>query len=183
MIEEIWKDIENYEGKYQVSTFGRVKSLNYNKTCKERIMKPDKDKGGYLRVVLCKNNRVKFFAVHRLVALAFIPNPENKPCIDHINTIRDDNRSENLMWCTYKENSNNPISRKRLLDNSPVVGKFGKDNCCSKPVYQYSLEGKLIRKWDCVRDVERGLGFDPSNISKCCSGKIKTAYKFVWKHA
>lgn len=181
-MEEEWRDIEGYESKYQVSSMGRVKSLDYNRTCKEKIMKPYKNTWGYLQVGLCKNNKIKRFLVHRLVAAAFIPNPENKPCIDHLNTIKDDNSVENLMWCTYKENSNNPISRNRLLDNSPVV-KFGKDNCNSKPVYQYSLDGKLIRKWFSIIDVERELCFDKSAISRCCLCKQKTAYGYVWQYA
>lgn len=176
---EIWKDVVGYECKYMVSNMGRVKSLNYNNTGKEKILKPFKNRKGYLQVILCKNNKIKKFLVHRLVAASFIPNTENKPCIDHINTIKDDNRACNLKWCTAKENVNNPISMKRRLD----VVKFGKDNCYSKAVYQYSLEDKFIRKWDCMMDVQRELGFRTGNISNCCSGKRKTAYGFVWKYA
>lgn len=107
---EIWKDIEGYEGLYQVSNLGRVKSLNYNKTRKEKILSCG-DKNGYLFVVLCKNGKHKQFQVHRLVAQEFVPNPENKPYVDHINTIKNDNRVENIRWCTHKENCNNEISR------------------------------------------------------------------------
>ena len=146
-------------------------------------MKLFKNKKGYLQINLSKNNEQKFFTVHRLVALAFIPNQLNKPFIDHINTVKDDNRADNLRWCTAKENAYNPISRKRYLDNSPTSCKFGKDNCYSKPVYQYSLDGKLIRKFDCLTDVQRELLFNHSHISECCKGKLKTAYGFVWKYA
>lgn len=181
MTEEIWKNIEGYNRLYMVSNMGRVKSLNYHRTGKEKILKPVKQNNGYLTVTLCKNSEQKIFAVHRLVAEAFIDNQDNKPCIDHINAIRDDNRVENLRWCTYKENINNPISKKRILDNSPVV-KFGKYNCNSKPVYQYSLDDKFIRKWNCIRDVERELGFDNGNISKCCLGKKQTCGGYKWRH-
>ena len=183
MIEEIWKDVDGYEGLYMISDIGRVKSLDYNHTGEEKILKLSKDKSGYLIVGLWKNGSRKWFKVHRLVATAFIDNPDNKPCIDHINTVRTDNRVENLRWCTAKENNNNPISRKRLFDNSPVVGKIGKDNFNSKAVCQYNLDDKLIRKWDCIMDVERELGFSNSHISKCCLGKRKTAHGFVWKYA
>ena len=182
MLEE-WKDIEGYEGLYMVSSLGRVKSLNYHRTSKERIMKLCKENHGYLHVMLCKNHKQKTLKVHRLVATAFIPNPDNKPCIDHINTVKDDNRVENLMWCTAKENVNNPISIKRLLENSPTAGKFGKDHFRSKPVYQYSLDGKLIRKWGSTMDVQRELGILQQNISRCCLGKRKTAYGFIWQYA
>lgn len=183
MEEEIWSDVEGYEGKYMVSNIGKVKSLDYHRTGKEKIMKPRKDKKGYLYVGLYKNKKEKWVSVHRLVAAAFIPNPENKPCIDHINTIKDDNRVENLRWATPKENVNNPISRKNYLDNSPIAGKFGKDNCNSKPVCQYSLDDKFIRKWCSIIDVKRELGFSNSHISACCRGKLKTCYGFVWKYA
>lgn len=182
-MEEIWKDIAGYEGLYKVSNTGKVKSLNYNHTGKEKIMKPGKNTKGYLYVNLYKNSEIKSFKVHRLVAAAFINNPDNKPHIDHINTIRDDNRVENLHWVTQKENVNNPISIKRLLDNSPTAGKFGKDNFSSKSVCQYSLDGKFIRKWNCIMDVQRELGFSNGNISNCCLGKQKTSYGYIWKHA
>ena len=106
---EIWKDIEGYEGLYQVSNMGRVKSLDYKHTGKEKIMKLFKNKKGYLQINLSKNNEQKFFTVHRLVALAFIPNQLNKPFIDHINTVKDDNRADNLRWCTAKENAYSAI--------------------------------------------------------------------------
>ena len=177
-MEEVWKDIEGYEGLYMISDMGRVKSLNYGRTGEEKIIKPCKHKNGYLQVCLCKNSKHNKFLVHRLAATAFIPNPENKPCIDHINTIKNDNRVENLKWVTHKENMENPISKR----NSPVYCKFGKDNLLSKAVFQYTLDGKLIHKWDAVRDVQRELGFKHSNISACCSGKYKTAYGYIWKY-
>ena len=108
-MEEIWVDIKGYEGLYQVSNQGRVKRLYKNG--KIRILKPSLDNNGYLYVTLSKNNKPKIFKLHRLIAINFIPNPENKPCIDHINTIRTDNRVENLRWVTKKENSNNPLSK------------------------------------------------------------------------
>lgn len=162
---------------------GRVKSLNYNNTGGEKIRKQFKNRYGYFFVSLFKNSKHKTFTVHRLVATAFIPNPDNKPQIDHINTIKDDNRVENLKWCTQKENNNNPISRKRYLANAPTAGKFGKDNFNSKAVCQYSLDGKFIRKFDCTMDVQRELGIASQNISACCLGKYKTSHGYVWQYA
>lgn len=183
MTEEVWKDIVGYEGSYQVSNIGRVKSLDYHRTGEENILKLCKNTAGYLKVELWKNNKRKSFKVHRLVATAFIDNPEKKPQIDHINTIKTDNRVDNLRWCTAKENSDNPISRKRFLDNVYKVVKFGKDHFRSKAVYQYSLDNKLIRKWDCITDVQRELGISTGHIPECCSGKRKTCGGFIWKYA
>lgn len=126
---EEWRDIEGYEGLYQVSNEGRVKALdrfvdNYWGTkqfVRERILKATNDKNGYLTVSLCKDGKEKKSKVHRLVAEAFIPNTENKPCIDHINTIKDDNRVDNIRWCTPKENSNNPLTRKRISETQKKI--------------------------------------------------------------
>ena len=121
-MEEIWRDIKGYEGLYQVSNKGRVKSLdryaNNNGTPQfrpERILKQNIQKAGRNKrcaVALCKDGIISRFRVHRLVAEAFIPNPENKPFIDHIDTDSTNNVVENLRWVTAKENSNNPLSRK-----------------------------------------------------------------------
>jgi hypothetical protein len=106
---EIWKDIEGYEGLYQVSNEGRVKSLRNNK-----ILKPYTNRG-YEYVVFSVDNKRITKKAHRLVAEAFIQNPQNKPCVDHINTITTDNRVENLRWCTPKENSNNELTIEHSL--------------------------------------------------------------------
>lgn len=112
-MEEIWKDVKGYEGLYQISNLGKVKRLVSVKCKKERFLSITKDrKSGYCRVMLCKNNKTKRFLIHRLIAEHFIPNPENKPCIDHINGVKDDNRIENLRWCTYKENNNYQIAKR-----------------------------------------------------------------------
>ena len=194
MINEIWRDIEGYNGLYQISNLGRVKSLE--KKClskngkyrinKEKILKLyTNSKDGYIRVGLWKNNKHHSFTLHKIVAQTFIDNYDNKPCIDHINGDRTDNRVENLRWVTHKENNNNPITKKRHSTNHPKVflGIFGKNNPSSIPVLQFTIDGKLVRKWDCIRDIQRELGIDNTNISRCCRGKQKTAGNFRWCYA
>ena len=140
--EEIWKpvitDEEDYTGLYEVSNIGRVRSLDREvkvnnskqptKMVKGQIMTPYKDNDGYLEVGFYKDGKYRRIKIHRLVAFAFIPNPENKPHVDHINTIRDDNRAVNLRWCTPKENSNNELTLKHFSEaqkgeKHPMYGK------------------------------------------------------------
>lgn len=109
---EIWKDVIGFEGKYQISNFGRIKSLNYNNTHKEKIMKLSLDKYGYTKLSIAKNNKDYSKTIHRLVAQAFIPNPENKSQINHKNGVKTDNRVENLEWCTVSENHKHAFKNK-----------------------------------------------------------------------
>lgn len=109
---EIWKDIQDYEGLYQVSSIGNVKSLSRTKgkrTVIERIVKTTISSFGYKRVVLSKDSALKTFCNHRLVAIAFIPNPDNKQTVNHINGVKTDNRVENLEWSTQQEQISHAI--------------------------------------------------------------------------
>jgi hypothetical protein len=118
---EIWKDVPEYEGIYQASNLGNIKGIDRmnsrGQNIKGKILKFSKDKLGYLKVGLTKNAIKTSMKVHRIVAITFIPNPLNKPQIDHINTIRDDNRVVNLRWTTHKENCNNHISKEHYKIN------------------------------------------------------------------
>ena len=172
---EIFKDIKGYEGLYQVSNFGRVKSLNYMHTGKEHILKLGKDKDGYLIVKLHKGGKYKNFSIHRLVASTFIENPENLPCVNHRNEIKTDNRVENLEYCTTAYN-NSFGTRNRRISEKLTNGKL------SKEVLQYSLDGTFIKEFPSTREVERQLGYDNGYISKNCSGKCKSAYGYIWKY-
>ena len=168
-MEEIWKNIDGYEGLYQVSNLGRVKSLNYRRTGKERILKPGTDKGGYLYVFLYKNGKQKPFSIHRLVAKAFIPNPNKKPEVNHKDEDKTNNCLTNLEWMTRKDNLNYGTHNERMAKTK------------SKSVIQYSLKGEFIRKWPSVIQIERNLGFLSSNISQCCNEKNKSSYGYIWK--
>ena len=197
MEEEIWKPIKDYEGLYEVSNLGRVKSLNYRKPGKEKILKNIESNYGYLMVGLTKNGKQKLFTVHRLVAETFIPNLEGKPCIDHINTVKSDNRVENLRWVTYEENNNNPLTKKKYSENhrkqnseetkkklsESKKGKHcGENNPKSKPVVQIDLNtNEVINTYFGTREAARQTGFNQSNISKCCRGKQKSHKGYKWK--
>ena len=125
---ETWKDIEGYEGLYQVSDYGNIRNVRRNKN-----LKPSLNKYGYLIVSLFKNGNKKYFSIHRLVAEAFIPNPENKPTVDHINTIRTDNRVSNLRWLTHKEQMVlNNITREKHSKVMSAVGKRTVTNVIEK---------------------------------------------------
>lgn len=169
---EIWKDIKGYEGLYQVSNLGNVKSLKYGR---EKILKGYKNYKGYLTVKLLKNKKSKIYLIHRLVAICFLPNNFGNVEIDHINTDRTDNRLENLRWVTHKENCNNSITK----ENYSKCRK-GKLSPLAKPTIQFTPKGEFVKKWDCIRDIERDLEFSNKNISSCCNGKRKTAYGYKW---
>ena len=160
---EIWKDIEGYEGLYQVSNKGRVKSLYKGS---ERILKPHDNGRGYLRVHLTKENTSKNIRVHRLVALAFIPNPNNLPEINHRDENKKNNCVENLEWCDRGYNVNYGTRNERV----------------SRKILQYSKSEEFIREWQSAAEVKRVLGIDRAHISACCKGKLKSSGGFVWRY-
>lgn len=179
-MEEIWKDIPNYEGLYQVSNYGNIKSIARQGT-KEHIMIKSKNHQGYLQIKLTKHSISKTKKVHRLVAEAFIPNPYNLPQVDHIDDNKENNCVSNLQWITNEDNMAKAWKTgARTLKKSY---KRGKDNVNSRSVMQYDLQGNFIKLWYCIKDIERKLGFDNRNISACCRNKKKTAYGYKWKYA
>ena len=168
---EEWRNIEGYERLYQVSNMGRIKSTQYHNGTYERILKPNKDKKGYLTVHLYKNGKRKWVSVHKIVAQAFIDNPDNLPCINHKNENKSDNRVKNLEYCDYTYNNNYGSRNQQVSDK------------LSKRVQQYSLKGEFIADYPSTQEVERKLGFNHGYISKCCLGKYKTAYGYIWRYA
>ena len=168
-MKEIWKDKKDYEGHYQVSNWGRVKSIKFGK---ERILKLTKDKDGYFFVNLYKNNKSKTFKVHRLVAEAFLPNSDNLPLINHKDEDKSNNIVSNLEWCDVKYNTNYGTRNKR-------IGKSNTNGKRSKPVLQYTLDGKFVREWESYRECKRN-GFN--HVSECCRGKLKSCGGFIWRY-
>jgi len=182
-ISEVWKDIKGYEGLYQVSNIGRVKSLKRivirkdgsKLSVKERILKPLTRPNGYLQVHLSNyRGKGKYPLIHRLVCEAFHENPENKPCVNHIDENKTNNVVSNLEWCTYEENINYGTRNRRV---GKAVAK-----ALSQSVGQYTLNGKLIKVWQSAHEVERQLGFANGYICNAARGKCKTAYGYVWKY-
>jgi len=180
MDKEKWRDIKGYEGLYQVSNLGRVKSLERTVTrkngrkfsVKERILKPFSNQDGYLRVGLYEDDsgKRKTIKVHRLVCEAFHENPEDKPCVNHIDENKANNSASNLEWCTYEENVNHGTRNARSA------------KALSKLVGQYTRDGKLIKIWQSTMEVKRQLGFNAGAISEAARGKLKTAYGYIWKY-
>lgn len=194
---EEWRNIDGYEGLYQVSNLGRVRGLPIvtkfgarNKKIPYRILTPTISKRGYYVVTLHKNGVSKTCTVHRLIATAFIPNPDNKPYIDHIDTNRLNNDVCNLRWVTSKENANNPLTlekNRRMCKQLWQEGRY--DNrknrrSCIK-VGQYTKNGDLIKVWDSIIEASKTLGIDSSSISAVCLGtnkKRRSAGGYKWKH-
>lgn len=171
-MDEVWKDIDGGKGVYQVSNFCNVRSLDhYSKGCykttqfiKGQILKQHLfKKTGYLYVTLHIDGKHKKCLVHRLVAEAFIPNPNNYPTVDHINRIRTDNRIENLRWLPHKLQTK----------NSSVV----------KSVEQYTLDGQFVAEYYSAAEAERQTGIKSCNITLACQGKQKTAGGYIWKYS
>lgn len=192
---EVWKTvvIDGVEHPlYKVSSLGRVICLNWRNTGKPRICRLSDSGQGYLGVKIdgvTKN-------VHRLVAEAFIPNPEGKKEVDHIDTNKQNNVIEvdtngvpvensaitNLRWTTRKENSNNLLTKNHISENQWCRGKFGAEHHRSIEIVQLTLNGKFIRKWGAAIEAARKLGITNSSINKCCRGKQKTAGGFKWMY-
>lgn len=181
-MEEVWKDIEGYEGLYQVSNLGRVRSVDrYVRTSRGNGLKPVKGKiikqavlSGYVCVRLHKNNKEKTHLVHRLVANAFIPNHNNLPEINHKDENKQNNLISNLEWCDRAYNVHYGTGIKR-----------NKESQSSKPVLCYSLDGNLIEQYNSIREASNATGAGRTNISFCCQNKpkYKSAGGFKWRYA
>lgn len=169
---EHWKAIAGYEGIYEVSDLGRVKSLGNNKSRKEKILKPRKYSCGYYLVNLCKDGVAKQCLIHRLVADAFIPNPNNLETVNHKDEVKTNNSASNLEWMSQKDNLNYGTRNNRVAEaNSKQVQMLDKKT------------GELIATFPSINEAERITGIPRSNISSCCLSKRKSSGGYVWKYS
>lgn len=188
---EEWRDIIGYEGLYQVSSQGRVRSvdryINYKNTGvslrKGRILKPKTDKDGYLIVNLSSNGKIKTHKVHRLVAQAFIPNPHNYPCVNHKDENPKNNCVDNLEWCTvaYNNNYGTKLERQTISFKKGEHHRYYGENPNAKPVIQYDKDGNIIKEFDCIKSAAEYYNICCQVIWLNINGKTKTCHNSVWK--
>ena len=182
-MKEIFKDIPGFEGYYQVSNLGRVKTLgNGNSTNPfssiEKVMKTKLNKSGYIHIKLRKDNKNIYTSVHRLVAMTFLENKENKSQVNHKDGNKTNNIVDNLEWVTSQENIIHSVKN----GLQPIFK--GIDSKCSKQVEQYDLNDNLIKVWGSLREITRETGFNRTGILGCCKERkrYKTAYGFKWRY-
>lgn len=169
MKQKIWKPIKGYEGLYEVSNIGKVRSLNYLHTGRVKELKAMKSTKGYSQVSLWKDGKPQIRLIHRLVAEAFIPNPERLPCVNHRDEVKTNNTVSNLEWCTKKYNNEYSGNIEKAIETT------------KKPIFQYTKNGEFLQEFESIMEAERLTGINNANISQCCLGKRKSAGGFIWK--
>ena len=167
-MQEIWKNIKGYNGRYQISNNGNVRSLNYNNTNKTHLLAKTLTADGYYRIGLNKDKKQKRFFVHKLVAETFISNPNNFSIINHIDGNKLNNNVNNLEYCTQSHNIKEAYRLKLMKPRKLKVN-------------QYDLSGNFIKMWNSIKDVE--VFYNNRHISDCCKGKRKTACGYIWRYA
>lgn len=200
MEQEIWKDIEGYEGLYQVSNMGRVMRVNT-----QHILRPCIGTTGYWIVALSKNGITKTWKIHRLVAMAFVPNPCNKREVGHKDENPLNSCADNLEWVTSFENCNMPLHKKRLSSalrgkrdsiktrrkkreaqlgtKSHLFGVSGGLHPKSRSVQRFTKDGHFIDEYGSISDASRILSITAQHISACCVGRRKSAGGYLWRYA
>lgn len=168
-MEEIWKDVKGYEGLYQVSDLGNVRSLNFNRKGYVQNLLLQKNNNGYLTVMLTLHGKQKRLSVHRLVAEAFIPNPCDLPCVNHLDESFTNNRASNLEWCTQAYNLEYGTRRAR-----EIASKM-------KAVEQLK-NGAVVKRWTGATEAE-SAGFSRQCIYYCCNGKQSQHKGYEWRYA
>lgn len=175
---ETWKPIKGFEGFYEVSDLGNVRSLNWRNIGEVRNLFLKPHSRGYLQVELKKNGTRKMFLVHRLVASHFIENPNGNLEVNHINENKQDNRVENLEWCAHSYNV------KYSMDRHPQTRAFcSRKLKCTNKIVQLTLSGEIVKIWDTPISIKHSLGFSDWSIKQCCRGERRQAYGYKWQFA
>ena len=172
---ETWKPINGYPN-YEVSDLGNVRSLNWRNEGKPKELYLKPHNKGYRQVELVNADGKKMLLVHRLVAKAFVPNPNNYPLVNHIDSNRSNNNAENLEWCTQSQNM---LHAYALPRNKGLVRRGIRRD---EKVLQLDLSGNIIRSWKDVRTIKVETGMSDWSIAECCRGKRKTAYGYKWQY-
>ena len=173
---EEWRDVKVYEGLYQVSNTGKVKSLNYRRTGKEKILEGVDNGYGYLRVELCKEGNREQPLVHVLVATAFLPNPDNLPEVNHKDEDKTNNCVENLEWCSKSYNINYGTGNKKRAEKMTNNPKL------SKSILGINKISGLIVDFPSIMEASRQTGINKGHICECCNGKRNSAGGFYWHY-
>ena len=183
-MEEVWKDIHGYEGLYQISNLGNVKSLNYGNHGYSQNLVPKVNNSGRLWVELANKGNKKPMLIHRLVAMAFIENPNKYPQINHKDENPRNNIVENLEWCTNQYNVQYTVDRHpEWFRNGGNPGRPRKGKYKHYEINQIDANGNVIRKWPNARTIFVQTGMSDWSISECCRGNRKQAYGFRWQYA
>lgn len=176
---EKWKPVKDFDG-YYISNLGRVKSTRSFKGTQELILNGSFNQQGYKTITMMRKKKVYTKTLHRLLANAFIPNPNKLPCINHKNGIKTDNKIDNLEWCTYSHN--NKEAYKMGLKEPAWTNNFGINHPNSKKVNQYDKNGNYIKTWDCISDVQRVMNILVTSIVNCCNGYSNSAGGYKWRY-
>lgn len=184
---EQWIPVKGYEDRYEVSTEGRIRSKDHYirhsaggmRLWKGKVLKPLKQNTGYMAIMF-GDRTVRL--IHRVVAMTFIPNPENKKCVNHKNGNKEDNSVSNLEWATYSENEKHSYTVLKKKPNKTALGKHGKDNPASKPVIQYTKDGVFVREFESATQAAEIIGTSQGRISCACRGDTHTCHGFVFRY-
>lgn len=180
---EVWKDIDGFEGRYQVSSFGNVKSLNYRSTGKPKNLTPKLNCKGYYWVALAFEGKQKCVLIHRLVADAFIHKPDDAECVNHKDENPKNNRVENLEWCTQSYNVQYSLNKHPGRNSFRRNRKSGIPYKYRNPIIQLSLDDTEVKMWDNIAQACAAGKWRTTSVRECCDGKRKTAYGFKWRYA